>query len=280
MVEIIHHGTVYGGQSQFLRVQNLNPFPIFLQKCQCSFGQRPGFPLRKLQNKGNLPVRNLKRSMEIFPGMNGIGMNPLHLHKNADALHISRPIPCSASDGIDHTVIFILLRKGFRPPSHQFTGLLHNQIDLGYTVHELVIILISFCLLQDFHRQKKPLHGFLLPDVFVLSKTVFHHIIRKFRNRGLRNPGKGNDCGSSFLSQLGCFYSLRSISFMGSQDQNRIFPETFGNIMYKLIAVVPSRFQLYPFCLQKYLSRIKSPQGTTAGHKIDLPDSSCLLLRL
>ena len=46
--------------------------------------------------------------MEIFAGMDRVGMNPLHLHQQADCKGVCLAVAGAAAHGVDHLLSLIL----------------------------------------------------------------------------------------------------------------------------------------------------------------------------
>ena len=63
------------------------------------------------KHEWNIIIGYLERAMEVLTGVDASGVDPLHLHEDADALHVSGTVACAAAHGVDDGVVLVLLAK-------------------------------------------------------------------------------------------------------------------------------------------------------------------------
>ena len=152
VVEVIHHRRIDDRKAQFLGVQHLDALAVGAQELKAALVQGTGGALGNLNHKGAVHVGDFKGTVEVLAGVDAAGIQPLHLHKDADALHIGRAVPRAAAHGVDDAVVLVFLGKGQGALRHLGAGFADNGGEHLPAGQELLVVFVPGGLLEQLHR--------------------------------------------------------------------------------------------------------------------------------
>ena len=285
VVEVVHHRGVDGGQAQLLGVQHLEALGILLQEPQAALVQLPAGALGDLHHKARVAVGDLKGAVEVLPGVDTGGVNPLHLHEDADALHVGGGPGGPAAHGVQEAVVFVLLGESLGPVRHLLPGLADDAPDALHSLVEGVVVSVALGVVDQFHRQLQCALG-LLPGVVHVPgvggagavEGIEQQVVGEFGDLRLLPVGEQHHGGAGLPAQLGGGHGLRGVAGVAGHAQHGVLPKVLGGAVDKLVAVDPPGLQPQALPLHKDLGGVQRAQRAAAAHEVDVLHPAVLRL--
>ncbi len=213
--EILVHAGIDLVNAQLLRVDHLVFLCIFLQESKRPLIHHPRGSGPHQQDIKMIFIRALKRSMEIFTGMQVAAVHPLHFLQRADGKTIRLRIGCAGTHDIQEWFLKIFFGKYPCPVLYLFHCRAYNPVRLFQSVQNRVIFCVGR-LLKLHQFVQNPHHDALRSVLFIciVFPAVYNRVHILLRTDGLRIMRHGDDRRATLDSQLCGLHSLPGISAM------------------------------------------------------------------
>ena len=258
-----------------------------MQELEAALVQLTGRTLGHLNDEGGVGVGDLEGAMEELTGVDGAGVDPLHLHEDADALHVSGTVACAAAHGVDDGVVLVLLGKVQSALGHMSAGLADHSGDHAGTLLELIVVAVALGLIQQLHGDLQGAHGLFTGVVDVTGEViragvegVMDDVIAELDDLRLFQPSQDDDSSAHLLAQLCSGNGFGGVALVAGKADDGVLAEIAGRAVDELVAAHPAGLQRQALALHKGLCRVQSTQRAAAAHEIDVLDAALVLLVL
>ena len=124
-----------------------------MQEGQCAGIHGTGLAVVHQQDEGHVLVHDLEGAVEELAAVEGAGVDPLHLHHQADGGGVSDLHGSAAGHDVDDGSVLVLLSELLGRLAGRVGSVLGSLEHVGQALDHLVILVEAFHLLQDLHSQ-------------------------------------------------------------------------------------------------------------------------------
>ena len=139
--KVLSHFLVNARHIKGFRIYQHNLIGILLAEVISSLIERSRCADTFDNDERNIKISHLKRTMEIFAGMDGVGMNPLHFHKQTDCEGVCLAVAGTTAHGIDQLLSLILASPLLNGIRVLLFGFLDRIVQIRHRSDALLIFL-------------------------------------------------------------------------------------------------------------------------------------------
>ena len=217
----------------FLCIKDIDALGDLLREIQHTVHERSGLVLAVEQDHAGILFRQLDRAVEVLSRMDGLGLQPLHLLKNAHRIVISLAPEHAGTD--DHMIIHILEGFGHGPALVFELLLALQQIrnDLCILVHELIILRELAGVLHEAGDQGDHIGVDRFAQAVILGKAE-QLVVGIFADRRVVIGDINDRSCADFLAELCGCNDLFGIAAAGREYADGILGEGLGRCSHEL----------------------------------------------
>ena len=161
------------------------------------------------QDEGHVLVGDLKGTMEVLARMEAAGVDPLHLHHEADGAGVCHVEGGAGAHVVDKRIVLELATKVGGKALGVVGGRLGQVKDPVKAVQHGVIVLVALGLLQQLDGQRDDVAHLLDLSSVVELEAVHDAVVCLLGEGGAGNMGHGDDGRAQALGHVVSLDSLR-----------------------------------------------------------------------
>lgn len=272
-IEVGSHVAADGaGQAVILGIHHGGQGVEALKEGQGTGVHGAGLAVVHQQDEGHVLVHDLEGAVEELAGVEGTGVNPLHLHHQADGSGVGNLSGSAGGHDIHHGSVRVLggkLLSGFPGGLGAVFGQLENLVKAR---QHLLVLVIALGLLKNFQSQSHNIAHLLQLGGVVGLEAVDDGEISLLGQGGTGGVGDGNDSGTSGFGDRVGLDRLGGVAAQGGRDDHRVLTQPVGSIVVELSGGVVVGAELLGNTGQEVLAGVQLALGSAAaneGHILD-----------